>query len=661
MKRAFDMCVVGLSLAATACGPGLDPEVVVHPPRPTVSPATSASASSGGCPAIGHTEPLIVDWLTTRRSDLELAMKEGVAVVSYDCTTLKLLTQCKLAGSYSFAGVTRKENVIQLTNPAEMQANVPFGAVALSTAIEGAGASANAIDVALVPTGKMATTVTSVSSQDLSGSCDGATHFVRSALLGAFAMTPGGRGAARSVDQVFAAVGAAAASSSQGGTTSKEGELEACRAAKPDAQAPTERCHAPLRLELVPLLAKKAAPPEPAAKQAEEELPAISSSCPAGTVLSGAKCSPPSFAPTHLCDPADSRACAAQCGKGDVGSCYHLGIHYLSGKDLPRDDARAAELFEKACSAGVAQACYARGKQQLRDILSAKVPPDAAGRAKVREFADKACELGDGWACWSAAEWYLREGPQAVIPKDATRAVAFLRRGCDLGYGPSCSSLGNMLVEGKLAAKDVAVAVGVLQRACEGGQAEDCVELGDILRKGQGAPKDGVKAIAAYRRGCTLGDMRACNAAGSVYGEGDGVPRDVAKAYSFFEKGCPEKGFGAEACMSLAAMYEKGTGIPKDMARAAALYEKVCGTGGCLRAAEIWQRGDGVPADPARAFSLYEKACMEWREKKACDAFGPLLETKDKERARAFYTEQCTRTQDKAACASQKRLGGAKK
>ena len=43
------------------------------------------------------------------------------------------------------------------------------------------------------------------------------------------------------------------------------------------------------------------------------------------------------------------------------------------------DDARAAELFEKACSAGVAQACYARGKQHLRDILSAKVPPDAAG------------------------------------------------------------------------------------------------------------------------------------------------------------------------------------------------------------------------------------------------------------------------------------------
>ncbi|KYF92676.1 Sel1 repeat protein [Sorangium cellulosum] len=658
MKRAFDMCVVGLSLAATACGPGLDPEVVVHPPRPTVMPASSAGENTGGCPAIGHTEPLIVDWLTTRRSDLGLAMKEGVAVVSYDCTTLKLLAQCKLQGTYSYAGVSRNENVIQLTNPAEMQANVPFGAPALSTAIEGNQTAA--FDVALVPAGKMATTVTSASAQDLSGSCEGATHFVRAALLGAFAMAPGSRGAARTVDQVFAAVGPAAASN-QGGTASREGELEACRAAKPDAQAPTDRCHAPLRLELVPLEAKKAETAEPAAKPAEDELPKLASSCPVGTVRSGAKCSPPAATPAHLCEPADARACAAQCGKGDVGSCYHLGIHYLSGKDLPRDDARAAELFEKACGAGVTQACYARARLQLRDIQSAKVPPDTAGRAKVREFADKACEMGDGWACFSAAEWYLSEGPQAVLPKDATRAVAFLRRGCDLGYGPSCSALGKMLIEGKLAAKDVAVAVGVLQRACEGGQAEDCVDLGDILRKGQGAPKDGVKAIAAYRRGCSLGDMRACNAAGAVFAEGDGVPRDVAKAYSFFEKGCPEKGFGAEACMSLAGMYEKGTGIPKDMARAAALYEKVCGSGGCLRAAEIWQRGDGVTADPERAFSLYEKACSQWGEKKACDAFGQLLEKKDKERARAFYAEQCSRTQDKAACASQKRLGGARK
>lgn len=656
MKRAFDMCVVGLSLAATSCGPGLDPEVVVHAPRPIVSSETGAGPSSGGCPAIGHTEPLIVDWLTTRRSDLGLAMKDGVAVVAYDCTTLKLLAQCKLPGSYSYAGVARREHVIQLTNPAEMQANVPFGAPALSTAIEGGGP--NAIDVALVPAGKMATTAASVSPQDLSGSCEGATHFVRAAQVGAFAMAPGSRGAARTVDQIFAAV-ASDAAANQGGTTTKEGELEACRSAKPDAQAPVERCQAPLRLELVPLQASKAAPPEqPAAKQGEAELPALSSPCPAGTVLSGGKCSPPSFAPTHLCAASDSRACSTQCGKGDAGSCYHLGIHYLTGKDLPRDDARAAELFEKACGEGVAQACYARGKQQMRDLLSAKVPVDAAARAKVREFADKACALGDGWACFSVADWYLREGPQAVLPRDSTRAVALLRRGCDLGYGPSCSALGNMLVEGKLAAKDVAVAVGVLQRACDAGQPEDCVELGNILRTGQGAPKDGVKAIVAYTRGCSLGDMRACNAAGSVYAAGDGVPRDVAKAYALFEKGCPEKGFGAEACLSLATMYEKGTGIPKDMERAAALYEKVCGSGGCLRAAEIYQRGDGVKADPERAFSLYEQACVQWGEKKACDAFGPLLEKKDKERARAFYTEQCARTHDKAACASQKRLGG---
>jgi TPR repeat protein len=655
MKRAFDLSVVGLSLAAAACGPGLEPEVVVHAPRPTSSPAASANESSGGCPPIGHAEPLIVDWLTTRRSDLGLVMKEGVAVVSYDCSTLQLLTQCKLPGAYSYAGVARKEDAFQLANPAEMQANVPFGAAAMSTAIEGGGA----IDVALVTSGKLSTTLAAASMDDAAGSCTGATHFVRSAHLGAFATAPGSRGAARTVDQIFAAAVAAGASG-QGGATSKEGELEACRSAKPDAKAPAERCQGPLRLELVPLLARRPAAGEQGAtaQAEEEEHPSLSDPCPHGTSRSGAKCSPRALVPAHLCDPDDSRACTAECDKGDIGSCYHLAYHYLSGKDLPRDDARAASLFEKACDAGVPQACHARAKQHMRDILSNKAPADAAGRAKLRELSDKACQLGDGWACWSVAGWYLREGTQAVFPKDPARAIALLRRGCDLGHGPSCSSLGNMLVDGKVVAKDVATAVGVLHRACDGGRAEDCMLLGDILRKGQGALKDGAKAIAAYEHGCNLGEMRACNAVGSVYAEGDGVPRDVAKAYAAFAKGCPEKGFGAEACMSLAAMYEKGTGIPRDMARAAALYERVCGTGGCLRAAEIWQRGEGVPADPARAFSLYEKACVQWSEKRACDAFGPLLEAKDKERARTFYADQCSRTQDKAACASHKRLGG---
>lgn len=651
MKRAYDLCV-GLSLATAACGPSLDPEVVVHPPRPTTMRASGEAERADACATRGHTEPLVVDWLETRRSDLALVMKEGTAVVSYDCTTLQLLNQCRLPGTYSFAAVTRQEQVVRLTNPLELQANVPFGAGALRGALEGGGS----VDVALVVTGKNATTVTTAAPQELTGSCTGATHFVRSVYLGAFAMDAGSPKATPTVDQLFAATSSAA--HGQGGVPSRAGELDACRGAKPDAQAPAERCQVPVRVELVPLAARPPAHGEATAAEAEEKDLKLSSPCPPGTILSGGKCASPAHAASHLCDPEDERACTSQCDRGDAGSCYHLAYHYLGGKDLPRDDARAAALFEKACAGGVARACHMLASQQLSSISSNRAAANEAERAKVRANSDKACEMGDGWACWTAAEWYLREGTLAVLPRDPARAAALLRRGCALGHGPSCSTLGNMQLEGKIAAKDVTSAVGLLQRACDGGRTEDCLTLGNLLRSGQGTPKDGARAVAVYAHACLLGDMRACNAAGTVYAAGDGVPKDVAKAYGYFEKGCPEKGFGAEACLSLASMYEQGSGIPKDMARAAALYERVCGSGGCVRAAEIWQRGDGVTADADKALSLYEQACSKWGEKKACDALGPLLEGKDKARAREFYQDHCARTRDKVACASAKRLGG---
>jgi uncharacterized protein len=649
MNGAFVSCVAGLSLVVAACKPAIDPEVVVHAPHPMAETGAAKGEGVQQCRSNGSAAPLIVDWLSTQRFDLDVAMKQGVAVVAYDCKATKLLKECKLPGAYSFAGVTPKEEALQLSMLEELQANVPFNGAGLISEVQ----RGSAIDLGLVVVGKRATTVAVAARPDLVGSCAGATHFVRSALLGAFSLAGAPRGSARPVADLFGPP-----PSGQRTVASREGALEACRSAKPEAAAPPEQCQTAIRLELVPLLAQWPAPGEPAAKPPEDD-DKLKSPCPPGMGLSGSKCSSPAQATAHLCKPDDERECGEQCDKGDPGSCYHLGAQYLSGKDLARDDAKAAALFDKACGGGVARACYARAEQYARERTSGK---DAAAKAaagkKAQELSDRACDVGDGWACQAAAGWYLQEGASAIFPKEPARAAALLRRGCGLGHGPSCSTLAGLLLEGKQMAKDVPDAVALLQRACEGGRVEDCEALGDIERKGQGVPKDVQKAIESHTRACNMGFLRACNEVGVIYAEGDGVPRDLAKAYALFGRGCPDKGFAREACVSLAAMYDKATGIPRDMARATELYERGCAGGGCTRAAEIWQKGEGVTADPDRSLSLYEKACTAWSDKKACDALGPLLEKKDKERAKTFYADVCTRTRDKAACASLKRLGG---
>ena len=58
--------------------------------------ATAATALQEGEPAVckdvkSGGEPLIVDWKQEQRGNLEIAMKDGVAVVAYSCDAIKLL------------------------------------------------------------------------------------------------------------------------------------------------------------------------------------------------------------------------------------------------------------------------------------------------------------------------------------------------------------------------------------------------------------------------------------------------------------------------------------------------------------------------------------------------------------------------------------------
>ena len=139
----------------------------------------------------GANEPLVVDWQPEQRGDLEVSMKQGVAIVAYDKEGLRLLRDCKIDGSYGFFGTTTKEQVVRLKSEEELRANLPTFGGALAAKLGGELKQGGTLDVALVMVGKLRTTWHHASRADLTGDCRSATHFVHGATIGAFAMDQG--------------------------------------------------------------------------------------------------------------------------------------------------------------------------------------------------------------------------------------------------------------------------------------------------------------------------------------------------------------------------------------------------------------------------------------------------------------------------------------
>ena len=135
-------------LALGACGQGAR---ALRPDSPTFA---SATHSSSCVISEGRNEPFIVDWPADKRSDLEVAVKQKIPVVAYDCDHLRVLPDCELGGGYQFIGVTEKEEVIQLEDSDEVRGNLPFSGAGL---VAKAGAElqrGSTIDIAYAIIGK---------------------------------------------------------------------------------------------------------------------------------------------------------------------------------------------------------------------------------------------------------------------------------------------------------------------------------------------------------------------------------------------------------------------------------------------------------------------------------------------------------------------------
>jgi hypothetical protein len=136
----------------------------------------------------------------------------------------------------------------------------------------------------------------------------------------------------------------------------------------------------------------------------------------------------------------------------------------------------------KACDGGDHMAC--REHANAYSFGSCGLALDAAKAAALYE---KACSADDPMSCSFAADTYAKT--------DEAKAVPLYRRACDEGDPSGCYALGLILRDSKTVPHDIKTAVKMLAIACNdfdrsGPGSSACYELAEMYRTGKGVKKN---------------------------------------------------------------------------------------------------------------------------------------------------------------------------
>ena len=477
-------------------------------------------------------EPLVVDWRPDRRGALESGLGDKIVVVHYDCKRFEVLEDCSADGSYGFVGFGAKEQVIKLLTADEVRANLPLSGAGLAVDLKAEMERGASLDVAMVMIGRKSTTRKDLRKSDLHGSCKDATHFVRRAVLGAFAISQGSRAEAATTASVFGASASARGKISRLEVT-KDGDLSACSNASPTSKNAPDKCGALLRVTLTPLADKiELASSNDGTEQTRD-------ACPAGLVMSAGKCVGAAVQAAHVCKPSDIKDCEAQCQKKNAPSCTILGRHFRDVAE-PRDDARARWALGQACTLEDHDGCASFGAM----LLYGQGGPKEEARA--HELFKTACDKGAPRGCYNeaaetggvkmAALGFVEAVPEKVGPE----VLNLFIRACDGGYWAGCSAAGSMYMDARGIPVDPPNAAKYRSRACDGNFANACSNYGWQLLNAKGVAKDPPRALKSYYKGCELGDDVGCSGLGLMLGAKMATPEERTQGRALLTKRCNE-------------------------------------------------------------------------------------------------------------------------
>ena len=238
--------------------------------------------------------PLIIEWPATDRASLESRLKRGLVVVHYEGCKVDVLRECQVPeSSYDYLGITRKNDALTIRTADELYANMPLTAVSL----EGTLAKAGELSVEMSLVGNYEAKRSRWDVAELDGRCEGATHVISVAQVGAFEFHTGAAAEIGAGVEVESVAGVGGRSMAEREVLNRDGDPDACEQSSPSDASPPAECGALLRLELSAL-----------------DNVTATSTCPGGSQFDGAECVCPSGTTW------DGNACVGPDGRAPAGS-----------------------------------------------------------------------------------------------------------------------------------------------------------------------------------------------------------------------------------------------------------------------------------------------------------------------------------------------------
>jgi hypothetical protein len=233
-----------LTVSGTACKnrDNLAARVMDDPTR------SLAVARCGGTGQI--VRPLIIEWPATDRASLEGRLGRGVVVVRYEGCVVEVLRDCSApAVGYDYAAITRKNDRVAIRSADELHATLPLSAVELEAKL----AKAGELTIAMALVGNFEAQRARFDIAELQGRCQGATHVIAAAQVGAFEFFAGSGAEIGTSVEVENVAGVGGRSSASREMLNQDGDAAACESSAPGDAGPPAECGALLRLELTAL------------------------------------------------------------------------------------------------------------------------------------------------------------------------------------------------------------------------------------------------------------------------------------------------------------------------------------------------------------------------------------------------------------------------
>jgi len=220
---------------------------------------------------------------------------------------------------------------------------------------------------------------------------------------------------------------------------------------------------------------------------------------------------------------------------GSAEGAHRLALVFAEGTGgMPRDDAKALALFERAAAAGHHRAqinagtLYFRGQGTPRDLV------------RARAWLEKAATQEDPYALYALGRALDDSAGQALA--DPVRAADLYRRAAQLGHPIAALRYGLALNEGIGVRKNPALAQQWLIYADKWGVPEAALAMGDIAARtpasrDKAANEKAVRtAITWYEAAARAGVPSAQFKLANAYFAGAGVARDPQQALRWYER-----------------------------------------------------------------------------------------------------------------------------